>query len=206
MPKISSNALLTADGLGLFGREQVDLASYWGLDDVSWPTAYAFRIYRNYDGKGGRFGTTSVQATSADATRLPIYAAQRSDGALTLMVINKTQEDQTSAVALAGLTNAASEAAVYRYSQDDMTAITHLANLPLNANGFSTTFPANSMTMIVIPTSGTNATPTPTNLPTPTNAPTPTACPTAAPTVELTPIGNAIRRYIPLSLRGAGDC
>lgn len=68
-----TNALLTADGLGLFGREQADLASYWGLDDVSWPTAYAFRMYRNYDGNGG--GTTKKSIVTERIDRVEARGA-----------------------------------------------------------------------------------------------------------------------------------
>ena len=92
-----ANALATADGLGTFGQQAVDLASFWGLDDATYPSAYAFLIYRNYDGTGSAFGDTSVTATSADTTRLTIYAAQRTaDSALTILVVNSATTTQTS--------------------------------------------------------------------------------------------------------------
>jgi hypothetical protein len=85
-----NGALAQADVLGVFGREQLDLATLWAPPTASQPGAYAFRIYRNYDGAGGRFGDVSVHATSSDQGQLAIYAAQRSsDGAVTLVVINK---------------------------------------------------------------------------------------------------------------------
>jgi len=59
-----NGALAQADILGIFGREGLDLATLWGPPDVDDPGAFAFRMYRNYDGLGAAFGDTSVQATS----------------------------------------------------------------------------------------------------------------------------------------------
>jgi len=69
---------------------------------------------------------------------------------LTLMVINKTAQGITSALSLAHFSPGAS-AQVYRYSSANLTAIVHAADQPLTAGGFSATFPANSITLIVIP-------------------------------------------------------
>ena len=76
----------------------------------------------DYSGTGKAFGETSVQAVSgatpADQDKLSIYAAQRAaDGALTIMVINKTGGELTSNLALANFTPTAN-AQVYRYSGD----------------------------------------------------------------------------------------
>ena len=68
----------------------MDAATLWGPPKPTDPGAFAFKIYRNYDGIGGTFGETAVQATSADQSQLAVYAALRSDLSLTVMVINKT--------------------------------------------------------------------------------------------------------------------
>ena len=157
-----NGALVQADILGVFGREGVDLATLYNdayeADDAKFapdrPTAYAFRIYRNYNGQGGRFGDTGVQASSSDQGRLAIYAAQRlGDGALTLVVINKTKSDLSSSVALGGFAPGAS-AAVYRYSAANLTAIVRQADQPVAAGGLSARFPAASITLLVVPSAG----------------------------------------------------
>lgn len=146
-----NGAQAQADVLGIFGREGLDLATIWGPPDSNQPGAFAFRIYRNYDGSGHGFGETSVQAASTDQDKLAVYAARRSnDNALTVVVINKTASDQTCAVTLAGFTPQ-STASVYRYSPASLSTITHPADQALSASGFSTTFPANSITLYVIP-------------------------------------------------------
>lgn len=92
-----SGGLAQADALGVFGREGVDLANYWGSGAaVGKLAAYvkaAFQLYRNYDGKGSTFGDTAVEVTVADPARVSVFAATDSKrgGALTIVVINKNQ-------------------------------------------------------------------------------------------------------------------
>jgi hypothetical protein len=149
-----NGALAQADVLGIFGREGLDLATLWGPPEIDDPGMFAFRMYRNYDGLGGAFGETGVHASSADQGQLVIYAAQRSsDGALTLMVINKTGQPLTSDVSLANFRPGAN-AQVYRYSLANLSAIVREADQPVTASGFSATFPGNSITLIVIPPGG----------------------------------------------------
>jgi PKD repeat protein len=146
-----NGALAQADVLGIFGREGLDLATIWGPPDSDQPGAYAFRIYRNYDGAGHGFGDISVQSASTDQEKLAVYAAQRSsDSALTALVINKSGSSQSSVVNLAGFTPQPT-AAVYRYSPANLASIQHLADQPVTASGFTTTFPAESITLYVIP-------------------------------------------------------
>src|SRR5690242_18680108 len=131
-----NGALAQADVLGIFGREGLDLASLWSPPTADQPGAYAFRMYLNYDGNGGAFGDTSVQATSADQDQLAVYAADRSsDGNTTLMIINKTGNDLTSQVSIRGRSLTPS-AKVYQYAPANLTAITrqpdqHLTPAPV---------------------------------------------------------------------------
>lgn len=146
-----NGALTQADVLGIFGREQLDLATLWGPPKLTQPGAFAFRMYRNYDGKGSAYGDTWVRSTSANQGQLAIYGAQRSsDRALTLMIINKTGSDLTSNLTLAGFSPAAS-AQVYSYSNANLSAIVRQSDRAVSATGFSATYPANSITLVVIP-------------------------------------------------------
>ncbi|WP_405735531.1 cellulose binding domain-containing protein [Streptomyces sp. NBC_01537] len=154
-------ALAQADVLGIFGREGLDLATLWDPPTADEPGAYAFRMFRNYDGQGGSFGDTSVRAASADQEKLSVYAAERSsDHALTVTVINKTTGDLTAPVSVTGgSASTATAAQVYRYGQSDLTAIQHPADQPLTGGGFTTTFPAYSITTYVLPAGTATATP-----------------------------------------------
>jgi hypothetical protein len=146
-----NGALAQADVLGIFGREGLDMATLWQPPQPNQPGAYAFRMYRNYDGQGGAFGETSVRATSSDQGQVAIYAARRGDdGALTLILINKTKDNKSATVDLAGFTPTGS-AQVYRYSATTPGAIVHEPDQAVSGSSFSSTLPAESITLIELP-------------------------------------------------------
>lgn len=145
-----NGALAQADVLGIFGREGLDIAFLWAPLSADDPFAYAFRMYRNYDGAGSTFGDQSIQATSSDQEKLAIYAAQRSsDQAVTILVINKTNDTLTSEIVVQGQANATA-AQVFQYSADNLHSIVTLPDQPHTANGFQTTFPGESITLFVM--------------------------------------------------------
>jgi uncharacterized protein (TIGR03437 family) len=147
-----NGALAQADILGIFGREGVDLATLWGAPKATDPGAFAWKIYRNYDGMGGAFGETGVQATTGNPDQLSIFAAQRSDTALTIMVLNKTTGDLSSTVSIANFA-ARGAAQVWRYSQANLNAIVRQQDATVGGNTIAATFPAYSMTLFVVPAS-----------------------------------------------------
>src|SRR6202789_4255519 len=119
------DAIAEMDVLGIFGREPIDFADMWNPPGPQDPIAYAFRMFRNFDGNGSQFGDTSVSAVSSDQGSLSIYAAQRSsDNAVTILVINKTTGALSSAIALSNL-NLPSTAQVYTYSNASLASIAH---------------------------------------------------------------------------------
>jgi hypothetical protein len=183
-----NGALAQADVLGIFGREGLDLATHWSPPSSDQPGAFAFRVYRNYDGNGGRFGDQSVAATSADQAVLAVYGARRSsDGALTLVVVNKSDTARTSSLALSGFAPAA-VAQVWRYSAANLSAIVRQPDQAVTGSGFSATYPAQSITLLVVPASGTppTATVAATSTTTATATPVSSSTPTVPPTVTTT--------------------
>ncbi len=148
-----TGALAEADILGIFGREQVDFADMWDAPKPTDPTAYSFRLFRNYDGQGSQYGDMWVDAESSEQSQLAIYGAQRtSDGALTLVVINKTTGDLTSAINFTNF-NALSSAAFYTYSNANLQQIVEGTPLPVENSSVSGVFPAESASIIVVPQS-----------------------------------------------------
>jgi len=146
-----NGALAQADVLGIFGREGLDLATLWAPEKTSEPWAYAFRMYRNYDGRRHTFGDLSVKASSSNQGRLAAYAATRSsDGALTVVVINKTHAKITSRLSLKNFAGR-TRAAVYRYSSAHKTSIRKLASAKVHAGRVTLTYPASSISLLVLP-------------------------------------------------------
>jgi hypothetical protein len=146
-----NGALAQADVLGIFGRERLGLATLWGPAGAGDPWAYAFRMYRDYDGHGGQFGSTSVRAVSSDQGRLAVYAATRgAHGALTMMVINKTGSAIGAPLRLRGFA-AGARARVFRYSAAHAHEIVRRAAVPLAGGRLTTTYPPSSITLLVLP-------------------------------------------------------
>ena len=148
------DAIAEMDVLGIFGREHVDFANMWVPPAPTDPIAYAFRMFRNYDGAGHQFGDMSISAVSSDQASLSLYAAQRtSDNAVTILAINKTAEPITSALGLAGV-SAPQSAQVYVYSTPNLSSIVHAGDAALRGGTLTHTFPAHSAVMfIVLPSS-----------------------------------------------------
>ncbi|MDR3740961.1 MAG: glycoside hydrolase family 44 protein [Terracidiphilus sp.] len=155
-----NGALAQADILGIFGREGLDIGTLWGAPDATTqiPGLMAFEIYRNYDGANSTFGGESISTSSGDQSKLAVYAAQRtSDNKLTLIVINKTYGDLTSTLSLGNFTPNG-QAQVYQYSNANLNAIVAQSPLTITAptgssttSTVTTTFPAQSITLLVIP-------------------------------------------------------
>ena len=161
-----NGATTQADVLGIYGREGFDLATRWtvakntGTTPITYYVTYlASQIYRNYDGGHSTFGDTSVAATVANPDNLSAFASVRgSDGALTVMVINKQQGSTPVTLSLANFSTG-STAQVWQINSASQTAIAHLSDVSVASNSISTTVPSQSMTLFVIPSGGTVSAP-----------------------------------------------
>jgi len=148
-----NGALATADQLGHFAKNRVSFASYWGIagDQLEGTIAFTYRVFRNYDGKGSTYGDQCVNATTENDSVLSVHSATRSrDGALIILVINKIASDQQTDVSLKGF-NPASSAQVFEYGAANEGAIVPKPNISVSNTGFTTTFSAFSLTLVVIP-------------------------------------------------------
>jgi hypothetical protein len=136
--------VIEADALGIFGREGLDLATYWPQD--AGVPEQAFRIFRNYDGRGHGFGDRGVRATSSDQTRLSVYAARTGRrGPLTVVVVNKTGTALRSAVRLEGV-HGAQRATTYQYAGRGIAT----GHARIRHGAARATYPAMSVTLLKI--------------------------------------------------------
>ena len=150
-PESINGALAEADVLGIFGREGLGLANLWDPPAATQPLAYAFRMYRNYDGLGGKFGDTSISAQSTLQGQLAVYAAENSsNGALTIMVINKTGGSLVAPLTISNFTPSGAMQ-TWRYSSAQLTQIVRLADQAITGNKINSAYPANSISLYVIP-------------------------------------------------------
>jgi Glycoside hydrolase family 44 len=143
-----NGATAQADIFGIFGREAVDLATRWTTPDTTTPTYKAMKMYRNYDGQNRGFGETSVAATVPNPDEVSAFASVRtSDGALTVMVINKIE---TSATTTINLANFVSSGASEVWQLTAANQINHLANISVSNNALNVTLPPQSITLFVV--------------------------------------------------------
>ncbi len=143
-----NGATTQADVYGILGREGMDLANRWTTPDTNTPTFKAMKMYRNYDGNNSGFGDLSVKAIVPNPDEVSSFAAIRqSDGALTVMVINKIASNVTTTVNLANFTGG-NAAQVWQLTAANQ--INHLADLNISGNSINATLPAQSVTLFVV--------------------------------------------------------
>ncbi len=73
-----SGALATAEALGRFGQQQLDSAFYWGGPQPNTRAFWAFRAFRDFDGRGGHFLDWSVPTHEAE--RVSFFASRDEAG------------------------------------------------------------------------------------------------------------------------------
>lgn len=148
-----NGAVAQADILGIFGREGLDLATRWATPATNTPTYLAMKLYRNYDGHQSTFGDTSILTAVPNPDELSAFGAIRgTDGALTLMVINKDLNNVSPFTA--PLTNFVAAGAAQRWQLTAANVITPLANLSLTNGVLSDQLPPESITLYIVPAAG----------------------------------------------------
>lgn len=87
-----SGAIAQADALGIFGQQGLYLATYWG--GVEGYVKSGFDVFRNYDGNGGSFGATGIEAVSDDRATASVYASVHEEdlSKLHTIAMNKNQD------------------------------------------------------------------------------------------------------------------
>jgi hypothetical protein len=145
-----SGALAVADVLGIFGKEDVYYAAYYGYPPEESPTYYAFKMYRNFDSRGSHFGDRSVWTESTEYDLVSSYAAIDSQtGKLHIMLINKDPEAFIPLqVYLKGF-DPQGRAQLYHYSQEAVDAILE-SRITISGDQFDIELPPYSITLIVM--------------------------------------------------------
>jgi hypothetical protein len=88
-----SSTLANAEALAIFGRDGVDLATFWGHIPKGSKLEGAFALYLNYDEKGASArGGLSLPTQSSRATDVPAYTIRTKDKLL-VYVFNKTKQE-----------------------------------------------------------------------------------------------------------------
>ena len=144
-----SGAIAEADVLGIFGREGVAMAMRWPAPASGSMVAKAFQLYRNYDGRQSAFGDVSLGVTGHNPDDLAVFAAERTtDGALTVMLLNKAA---TSTAYAGTLAHASIEGTASCWQLTSAGVIAHLPDMHVRSGVLADTLPAQSATLCVLP-------------------------------------------------------
>lgn len=142
-----TGALAQADVFGILARERADLAFIWthpeGTQELAW------KLFRNYDRSGGRFGDRYVP-TESNHGDLAVYSAKRTkDGATTIAVVNKNLGGQcTLTLSIPGLKG---QMRVYRIDQETGCEVVEVPKDAGTVDGrINLIVPAASATMLVV--------------------------------------------------------
>ncbi len=142
-----NGGLAIAEVLGILGRAGIDAAAYWGGPAAGKPGFFAYKMYRNADGRQHGFGDKALAAHSNDSDRVSCFAAIDSgDGAVTVMAINKTGSAINARLNLSG--RLVGIAAGYRYDGADLRTIAVLPDIELRGGACSLNLPGNSITLL----------------------------------------------------------
>jgi hypothetical protein len=146
-----NGATAQADIYGIFGREGLDLGTRWTTPATGSPTYNAMKMYRNYDGAKHGFGDTSISLTNTvNPDNVSAFAALRaSDGATTVMVVNK-QLSSGAALNIA-LTNFLASGTAQVWQLTSANVISHLSDIPLSGTSLTNFVPPQSITLYILP-------------------------------------------------------
>ena len=148
-----NGATTQADIYGIFGREGLDLATRWTTPEASTPTYLAMKMYRNVDGTKQGFGDVGVSDVVSDADTLSSFASVRSsDGAQTVMIVNKALTGPTAATVTLWNTSVGGPLQAWQLTASNV--ITRLTDTNLSDSASLTlnlTFPAQSVTLFILP-------------------------------------------------------
>jgi hypothetical protein len=143
-----SGAIAQADALGIFGREGVFAANLWG--EGSFQDA-AFEMYLDYDGDGGTFGDTSINANTSNISQSAVYASLDSNdpNRMIVVAINRTTNLVTTGLAVT-YDRRFDIAEVYRLTSASASPV-RVADIEINLiNAFQYSMPALSVTTMVL--------------------------------------------------------
>jgi hypothetical protein len=146
--KSMSGALAVADVLGIFGREGVDMATYWTFPPPDSPAGQAFVMYTHYNSRGDAFGDLGiVDKVDASPDYVTSYASLDSaTGDVVIVAINKRADaDVPATIRLSDTTGVTME--MYRLGPGD-AAIQSLGSAPSASADLPVTLASSSVSMI----------------------------------------------------------
>jgi hypothetical protein len=141
-----SGGVAQAELLGVFAREGLDFAFLWFFPTPNSSHWFAYKLYRNPDGKFTAFGDKYLPATVNAPTDVSVHAARdRKSGKITLVLINKRAAKDASVTLKFNQPLPDQEVVPYEYSAADRMAIGQLPPVKIGGSAVTMALPAMSV-------------------------------------------------------------
>ncbi len=152
-----TGAIAIADVLGIFGRYDVYLGTFWQLNSPSDYISSAYKIYRNYDGNNSTFGDYYLPALTSDSVSTSVYGSLNDTGnEIHLIVINKKLDENVEGNFSISSQYNIQSGRVWKLdgSSPQITEINPVANI--TNNNFTYNLPAGSVCHFILQTNTVN--------------------------------------------------
>lgn len=145
-----SGAVATADALGVFGREAVEYATHWKLQNNEPYADAAMRVFRNYDAMGHGFGDTSIDAKSSAVEKASVYASldAAQPSRVVIVVVNRANAVTQAALTLAH-SSTFTKAKVFTLTSSSVELMPAADLNAVGTNAFRYAMPAMSVSVLV---------------------------------------------------------
>jgi len=152
-----TGAIATADVLGIFGKYDVYLGTYWQLDSPSNYISAAYKIYRNYDGNNSTFGDNSLPSVTSDSVSTSVYGSLNETGnEIHLVVINKKLNESVNSNFTILSQHNIQSGSVWKLDGNSFEIAEINPVINITNNSFSYTLPAGSVCHFVLETDAVN--------------------------------------------------
>ena len=148
-----TGAIAMADVLGIFGKYDVYLGTYWQLDSPSNYISAAYKIYRNYDGNNSTFGDNSLPSVTSDSVSTSVYGSLNETGnEIHLVVINKKLNESVNSNFTILSQHNIQSGSVWKLDGNSFEIAEINPVINITNNSFSYTLPAGSVCHFVLET------------------------------------------------------
>ena len=152
-----TGAIAMADVLGIFGKYDVYLGTYWQLDSPSNYISAAYKIYRNYDGNNSTFGDNSLPSVTSDSVSTSVYGSLNETGnEIHLVVINKKLNESVNSNFTILSQHNIQSGSVWKLDGNSFEIAEINPVINITNNSFSYTLPAGSVCHFVLETDAVN--------------------------------------------------
>ncbi|KPK63332.1 MAG: hypothetical protein AMK73_05225 [Planctomycetes bacterium SM23_32] len=141
-----SGGVAQAELLGVFAREGLDYAFYWFFPAMNSPQYFAFKMFRNPDGRHTAFGDVYLPSEVSAPSDVSVHAARDSaTGRLTFVLVNKRAAKPARVTLKLSRPVPAQDVTVYEYSAADKACIGKLPPRQVQGENLTVDLPAMSV-------------------------------------------------------------